>query len=63
MSECEHVFDDVTEERIALLEAHELPRWAQILVEKEDPRWKDFPERRSKRTFLKCSECGLLRVS
>lgn len=59
---CEHDLEDVTEERRALIEKRELPRWAKILVEKEDRRWKEPKDRYKTLKYLKCRLCGLLYV-
>lgn len=66
MSEdCDHVFVDVTEERHALIEARELPKWIKILMEGEkgDRRWpRERMERWRDMKYLKCNACRLLRV-
>ena len=59
---CEHDFENVTEERRALVEQRELPEWAKLLREKEDPRWKNPKDKYKTLLYLKCRKCGLLRV-
>ena len=59
---CDHDFKDVTEERIALVEKRGLPRWAEILVEKEDPKWRELKDKYKNLKYLKCRLCGLLYV-
>lgn len=61
-ADCDHVFEDVTEERRSLLAESELPGWAKALIEKKDRKWVNRSERWRSLTYLKCSECGLLRI-
>lgn len=59
----EHDYEDVTEERQALLEKRgELPQWIQLLIEKKDRKWQNPGQWRNSQ-FLKCRECGLVRVN
>lgn len=57
---CVHVWEDVTEERRRLIDVGEYPEWVLVLMEKEDRRWVNRDIRRL--TYLKCGECGLLRI-
>ena len=60
---CEHIFEDVTEERRSLLARSVLPDWVKILVEKEDSKWVVENELWKTLNYLKCGRCKLLRVS
>lgn len=68
---CDHVFEDVTEERRRLIEERGIPGWIERRTEKE---MKKPPEKRSPRLlnritlwktlkYEKCRNCGLLKVS
>lgn len=58
---CDHIFEDVTEERRALIEGRDLPSWVVHLIAKEDPRWVN--KRKLALEYGKCTGCGLLKVS
>jgi len=60
---CKHIFEDVTEERRSFLEKSELPSWVKALIEKKDRKWINRSEKWRNNIFMKCSECGLLRVT
>lgn len=60
--DCNHIFEDVTEERRKLVSERGLPGWARRLIEKEDPRWVNRPERWKTLKYEKCRTCGLLKV-
>jgi len=68
--DCDHIFEDVTEERRSLIEERGIPDWVKHRIEKE---MKKPPEKRRKRLlnritlwktlkYLKCTCCGLLRI-
>jgi len=59
---CEHIFDDVTEERRSFLEKSELPSWVKALIEKGDYRWVNRSEKWRTLNYHKCGLCGVLRV-
>jgi len=59
---CDHDFEDVTEERRKLIAGMELPKWAKVLVEEKDPRWVNQPEKWRFLNYLKCGNCGLFRI-
>ncbi len=58
---CDHVFEDVTEERRALIEKRDLPSWALRLIVKGDYRWVN--RRKLALEYGKCTGCGLLKIS
>ena len=63
---CDHLFEDVTEERRRLVEMRGgLPGWVKALIEKEDPRaMRMNPEAYKSSKYEKCiTGCGLLRVT
>lgn len=58
---CDHLFEDVTEERRALIKKRDLPSWAIHLIAKEDHRWVN--KRQLVLEYGKCTACGLLTIS
>ncbi len=60
--DCDHVFEDVTEERRSILAEGELPGWAKALIEKEDRKWVNRSERWQSLTYLKCGNCDIIRI-
>lgn len=68
---CDHVLEDVTEERRVFLEKQTLPSWAKALIEKEmekppgqrRERWLNRSEKWKSVRYLKCTICGLLKIS
>lgn len=68
--DCDHVLEDVTEERRRLIEERGLPGWVERRIEEE---MKKPPEKRRSSLlnritlwktlkYLKCGNCGLLRI-
>ena len=60
---CGHDYEDVTEERHALLEGRELPGWIKHLIEERDRKWMGPRESWRSSKYEKCTGCGLLKVS
>ena len=60
---CDHIYEDVTEERRSIISKHTLPEWVKRLIEAKDYRWSRRNEAWKTSIYEKCSECGLLKIS
>ena len=62
-SNCDHIYEDVTEERRSIISKHKLPGWVKHLIEAKDYKWSRRSELWKTSIYEKCSECGLLKIS
>jgi hypothetical protein len=62
-SNCDHIYEDVTEERRSIISKQTLPGWVKHLIAAKDYKWSRRSEAWKTSIYEKCSECGLLKIS
>ncbi len=60
---CDHIYEDVTEERRSIISKQTLPEWVKRLIEAKDYRWSKRSATWKTSIYEQCSECGLLKIS